>query len=41
LFGSYRAGFVAVAVPLALSAVALWRIALRPTSVAAAPAGSA
>jgi len=29
LFGSYRAGFVAVAVPLGVAAVALWRIALR------------
>ncbi len=29
LFGSYRAGFVAMALPLALSAVALWRIALQ------------
>ena len=34
LFGSYRAGFVAVAVPLGLSAAALWRIALRPRAVA-------
>jgi MFS family permease len=33
LFGSYRAGFVAVAVPLALAAAALWRIALRPAPV--------
>ncbi|MDB5956326.1 MFS transporter [Ramlibacter sp.] len=33
LFGSYRAGFIAVAVPLALAAAALWRIALRPAPV--------
>jgi sugar phosphate permease len=35
LFGSYRAGFVAVAVPLGLSAAALWRIAMRPGALPA------
>jgi MFS family permease len=33
MFGSYRAGFVAVAVPLGLCAAALWRIALRHGAV--------